>query len=406
MSVEMKDSGVPWVSEIPCDWDVKKGKNILHLHKRPVREDDEVVTCFRDGEVVLRSLRRTEGFTMSDKEIGYQGINEGDIVIHGMDGFAGAMGVSKSTGKGSPILVVCSPKYDSNPQYIIYYLRTLAMLDVFVAMATGIRERSCDLRWNKISELEFILPTSEEQSRIANFLDKKCAEIDELITLQEQMIAQLTTYKQAVITETVTKGLDPNVKMKDSGVEWIGEIPEHFGIIALKFLCKINTGDKDSIDREDNGLYPFFVRSPQVERINTYSYDGEAILMAGDGVGAGRVFHHYIGKFDYHQRVYNLHEFSNIFGKFLFYYLSSQFYKLIDAGSAKSTVDSVRLPMLKDFQVVVPALSEQQSIANYLDQKCKEIDELISVKKEKIEKLKAYKKSVIYEYVTGKKQVN
>lgn len=108
MSREMKQSGVPWLKDIPSNWKVERGKNVLVLQKRPVRESDDVVTCFRDGEVILRSLRRTEGFTMSDKEIGYQGINEGDIVIHGMDGFAGAMGVSKSTGKGSPVLVVCS----------------------------------------------------------------------------------------------------------------------------------------------------------------------------------------------------------------------------------------------------------------------------------------------------------
>ena len=150
---EMKDSGIAWLKSIPCNWNVERGKNILNLQKRPVRDTDEVITCFRDGEVVLRSERRTEGFTMSDKEIGYQGINEGDIVIHGMDGFAGAMGISKSTGKGSPVLIVCTPKYDAIPEYLIYYLRTLAMTDVFIALATGIRERSCDLRWNKISDL-------------------------------------------------------------------------------------------------------------------------------------------------------------------------------------------------------------------------------------------------------------
>ena len=131
----MKDSGVPWLTDIPATWNVERGKAILVLQKRPVREEDEVITCFRDGEVVLRSERRTEGFTMSDKEIGYQGINKGDIVIHGMDGFAGAMGVSKSTGKGSPVLVVCTPKYDAVPQFIIYYLRALAMTNVFVALA-------------------------------------------------------------------------------------------------------------------------------------------------------------------------------------------------------------------------------------------------------------------------------
>ena len=176
MSREMKNSGVPWLKEIPTSWNVDRGKNVLTLMKRPVRASDEVITCFRDGEVVLRSERRTDGFTISDKEIGYHGIDEGDIVIHGMDGFAGAMGVSKSTGKGSPVLIVCNPKYDAIPQFIIYYLRALAMTDVFIALATGIRERSCDLRWNKISELEFILPPAHEQQAIAAFLDKKCCE--------------------------------------------------------------------------------------------------------------------------------------------------------------------------------------------------------------------------------------
>ena len=200
----MRDSGIEWIGQIPEHWEMSRGKNVLVLQKRPVRDNDEVVTCFRDGEVILRSLRRTEGFTMSDKEIGYQGINEGDIVIHGMDGFAGAMGVSKSTGKGSPVLVVCSPKYDAVPQFIVYYLRALAIMDVFVSLATGIRERSCDLRWNKISELPFILPSYTEQQAIADYLDEKCADIDSLIQTKQSKIDSLKEYKKSIIYEYVT----------------------------------------------------------------------------------------------------------------------------------------------------------------------------------------------------------
>ena len=122
METKYKNSGIPWMPSIPDTWEVQRGKNILVLNKRPVRESDEVVTCFRDGEVILRSERRTDGFTMSDKEIGYQGINKGDIVIHGMDGFAGSMGVSKSTGKGSPVLVVCSPKYTARSSIACCFL--------------------------------------------------------------------------------------------------------------------------------------------------------------------------------------------------------------------------------------------------------------------------------------------
>ena len=108
---------------------------------------------------------------------------------------------------------------------------------------------------------------------------------------------------------------------KDSGIEWVGEIPTTWQKVRLRFLCNIQTGDKDTVNKVDDGMYPFYVRSPIVERINTYTFDGEAILTAGDGVGAGKVFHYVTGKFDYHQRVYNLHNFKRIFGKFLYLYL-------------------------------------------------------------------------------------
>lgn len=236
-----KDSGIKWLGTIPANWRIEKGKHVLSVLSKPVLQDDDVVTCFRDGEVVLRNERRTEGFTMSDKEIGYQHIDKGDIVIHGMDGFAGSIGISKSTGKGSPVLVVCNPIKD-NPSYLVYYLRILANTNVFLALSTGIRQRSCDLKWNKISVLPFPLPSLPEQRTITTYLDEKCGEIDTLISLQEEMISELQAYKQSVITEAVTKGLDSNVPMKDSGVEWIGMIPEGWKIQRLRTLGNCQNG--------------------------------------------------------------------------------------------------------------------------------------------------------------------
>ncbi|MCK5545098.1 MAG: restriction endonuclease subunit S, partial [Desulfobulbaceae bacterium] len=116
-------------------------------------------------------------------------------------------------------------------------------------------------------------------------------------------------------------------KYKDSGVEWIGEIPEGWEVLRLRFLSKIKTGDKDTENREDNGKYPFYVRSQTIEHISTYSYDGEAILTAGDGVGVGKVFHYVNGKFDYHQRVYKISDFVGIIAKYLFYYMKLNFHK-------------------------------------------------------------------------------
>ena len=434
MSRAMKDSGIPWMPVIPSGWGVEKGKNILNLQKRPIKDTDEVVTCFRDGEVVLRSERRTDGFTMSDKEIGYQGINKGDIVIHGMDGFAGSMGVSKSTGKGSPVLVVCTPKYDAVPQYIIYYLRVLAQMNVFVALATGIRERSCDLRWNKIADLQFIMPSTNEQQRIAEFLDRKCGEIDELIALQEEFIEELKAYKQSVITEAVTRGLNPNVKFKDSGIDWIGKIPQGWEIVPFKSI--FDTGKGLSFTKADlvlNGV-PVISYGQVHSKLNTgtridnelirfvpieLTTDGESSKVhIGDFIfadtsedleGCGNCV--YIDKeiglyAGYHSVVAHSKKMrSNTYLAYLF--LTDCWRSQIRCRVTGIKVFSVSQSIIRQSTLLIPSpVEQQQQIADYLDTKCAEIDSLIAIKQQKIEELKDYKKSIIYEYVTGKKEVN
>lgn len=401
----MKPSGIEWIGDIPDDWEVRRGKYTLDLLMRPIRDNDEIITCFRDGQVTRRSNRREDGFTFADKEIGYQGILKGDLVIHGMDGFAGAIGISDSDGKGSPVLNVCRPKNGSDTRYINYYLRTLALQNVFIALSTGIRERSCDLRWKKIAELLFTIPPLKTQQKIADYLDEKCGEIDATISKQKESIEKLKAYKQSLISETVTKGLDKSAPLNPSGIKWLGEIPQNARIIRLRFLSSIQTGDKDTVNRVENGKYPFYVRSPIVERIDTFSFDGEAILMAGDGVGAGKVFHYVNGKFDYHQRVYNIHNLKGVLGKFLYYYLRENFYKEIEQSNAKSTVDSIRLPMLLDFPIIVYPYDLQKEMVSFLDKKVAEIDAIIIKKQNIIQKLDAYKKSLIFECVTGKRLV-
>lgn len=198
----MKDSGIEWLGEIPEDWDIKKGKWILSLLDQPVFQDDGVITCFRDGEVTLRSKRREDGFTISLQEAGYQGINVGDLVVHGMDGFAGAIGISDSRGKGTPVLNVLDST--QNKRYIMYYLRSMAYNGVFLALATGIRVRSCDTNWNKLKELLYPKPSIDEQEEIASFIDNKIQLLDELIEKKETLLIELENYKKSVIYEYVT----------------------------------------------------------------------------------------------------------------------------------------------------------------------------------------------------------
>ena len=411
MNREMKHSGIAWAELIPSHWNVERGKHVLTLMQRQVREDDEIITCFRDGEVILRKLRREDGFTMSDKEIGYQGINVGDIVIHGMDGFAGAIGVSKSQGKGTPVYVVCTTKDNSNNSYIVYYLRTLAQNNVFLALATGIRERSCDLKWNKISVLPFLLPPISEQKAIADFLDKKCGEIDELVALQEKIIEELKSYKQSVITETVCKGLNPNAPMKDSGVDWIGKIPNQWVACKLKHVYTLLNGRAYS-DSEllTDGKYKilrvgnlftsdkWYYSDLELED-NKYCQNGDLLY----GWSAS------IGPYLWNQEkvIYHYHIWKVLFTnnrKFAFY----QLHALTEAKRRDmhgSAMQHLTMVGMNNSFLAMPPLAEQEEIADYLDKKCSEIDQLISIKQQKIVELKDYKKSLIYEYTTGKKEV-
>lgn len=199
---EMKDSGVPWIGKMPANWTCIKGKYILKYMQKPVKTDDGIITCFRDGEVTLRSNRREDGFTMADKEIGYQGIDAGDLVVHGMDGFAGAIGISDSRGKASPVLNVLDSR--QNKKYIIYYLRSMAYGDVFAALATGIRVRSCDLRWNKLSVLLYPVPPLEEQAEIVQYIEDTLNKVNGVISEKKQQLTVIDSYKKSLIYEYVT----------------------------------------------------------------------------------------------------------------------------------------------------------------------------------------------------------
>lgn len=202
LNARMKDSGIQWIGRCPEHWKCIRGKYILKYIQKPTRDDDGVITCFRDGEVTLRSNRREDGFTMADKEIGYQGIDVGDLVVHGMDGFAGAIGIYDSRGKASPVLNVLET--EQNKRFIMYYLRSMAYSDVFLALSTGIRVRSCDLRWNKLSELLYPVPPINEQDKIVAYIDNIIEKTNVIIASKTKQLDTLEEYKKTLIYEYVT----------------------------------------------------------------------------------------------------------------------------------------------------------------------------------------------------------
>lgn len=193
--------------------------------------------------------------------------------------------------------------------------------------------------------------------------------------------------------------LESYAEYKDSEVDWLGKVPGHWGVVPMRHLATIETGSKDTVDAVESGHYPFIVRSPRPQRINSFSYDCEAILTAGDG-DVGKIFHHICGRFDVHQRVYVLRNFQRVTGRFLYYYLSQNFINVAADGSAKSTVDSLRRPTFTNFPCTVPSLDEQRKISEFLDRETAQIDDLIAKQEHLIELLAEKRQAVITQAVT------
>lgn len=417
---EMKDSGISWVGNIPSDWKVKRGKYIFQYIQKPVRQDDEVITCFRDGEVTLRSNRREDGFTMSEKEIGYQGIDVGDLVIHGMDGFAGSIGISDSRGKASPVLNVLDTKEDK--KYFMYYLRSAAWAGLFVSLATGIRVRTCDTNWGKLREIFYLLPDRKEQTKIAKYLDSRCSEIDDLITDIQKEIEILEAYKQSVITETVTKGLDKNASMKDSGIDWLGYIPEKWKIRRGKYIFeqRSDKGNNKSLvllsPTQNYGVIPQELYE-ELSGFSAVKLNEKTDLNSLKTVHKGAFvisLRSFQGGFEYseyegvvspaYQVFYPTMQVCDGYYKYLF---KTQVF-IDKMNSYTMSLRDGKNIAFADFgrtYIPIPPISEQKDITEMLDKTCAELNIILEEKNQQINILNEYKKSVIYEYVTGKKGV-
>jgi type I restriction enzyme S subunit len=232
---EYKDSGLPWLGQVPAHWEIRRGKSVFSESNLPVRDGDEIVTCFRDGQVTLRKNRRTSGFMTALYEAGYQGVRTGQLVIHAMDAFAGAIGISDSDGKCTPEYIVLDPLSNSaHPSYFSQLLRHAARQHFILVQCPAVRERAPRFRYPNFGCMWMPLPPANEQAAIARFLAWATNRLDRAIGAKRRIIALLNEQKQAIIHRAVTRGLNPSVPLKDSGIPWLGEIPVHWEVLALK----------------------------------------------------------------------------------------------------------------------------------------------------------------------------
>ena len=435
----MKDSGIEWIGEIPDDWQTGKIKNVLSSYCSGATPDSSKEEYYDDNGtpwVVIADMSESDFIFDTAKHITEKAISDKHLtIIH-----AGAIlyAMYASVGKVSELMIdatvnqaILALQFDldkAGSQFMKFFLQ--ACEPYVRAESNGTTQ--FNLNAGKVVNLSIAYPSLPKQKSIERYLDKKCAEIDRLIAHEETMIDELKAYKQSVITEAVTKGLDRTAPMKNSGVEWIGEIPEHWLIMPLK--SKFNFGKGLSITKADlvsegikvisyGQIHAKYNKSHCINKSLYRFVDSQylqicpsALVRRGDFIfadtsedveGSGDFV--YIDNSDlifagYHcitLKNKNLHD-----GKYLAFLFMSQNWK----NQIQSQVNGVKLfsitkRYLADAKLLLPPQNEQQQIADYLDKKCAEIDQLISLKQEKIEGLRDYKKSLIYEYVTGKKEV-
>ena len=432
MSRAMKDSGIPWIGEIPSHWETCFIKQVMRNKSVKGYPDEQVLSLNRDYGVVPKDSRDDNHNVTSEDTSGYKLVDVGDFVINKMKAWQGSMAVSEYRGIISPAYYICRFTAPVYKKYIHYLLRNETYKAEYLRLSTGLRVGQWDLNVDDFLHIPMVLPPIPEQQAIADFLDKKCSEIDEMVLLQENIVEELKAYKQSVITETVCRGLNPDVPTKDSGIEWIGQIPAGWTVAPFKTVYSLGKGlSITKADLVEKGV-PVISYGQIHSKLNsgtsiieelirfvpeTYlSSNTEALVKEGDIIfadtsedlgGCGNCV--YVDKKEtlfagYHTIIArNQTEEHNNYFSYLF--LTDCWRKQI-----RSVVNGVKLfsipqRILSATSIIIPPIEEQCQIGRYLDNKCTIIDTLISIKKSKIDALKEYKKSIIYEYITGKKEV-
>jgi type I restriction enzyme S subunit len=410
-----KESGVPWLERVPAHWELVPLGRIGRFSKGSGgTKEDEVadgVPCIRYGDLYSKYdsfITEPRSFVAPDRVAVYTPVQFGDVL------FAGSGETIDEIGKSAVNLiegdVVCGgdvlvfrPNREVDPRFLGYAADCRSSIHQKARMGRGITVMH--IYADELKYLYIALPPLSEQAAIVRFLDHADRRIRRAIRAKQKLISLLNEQKQAVIHRAVTRGLDPNVRLKPSGVEWLGDVPEHWDVRRLKTLASIGTGGRDTVDRVDGGAYPFFVRSQKVESIDTYSFDGEAVLTAGDGAGVAKVFHHVNGKFDYHQRVYRFSDFRQMTGRFFYHYFSSSLRYEAFRETAKSTVDSLRLPMLQSFPVVVPPVEEQDLIVRFIEREISMLDRSLTMINREVKLLVEFRARLVADVVAGKLDV-
>ena len=409
-----KDSGVEWLGEVPHCWDVKKVKNIFHLIAEPAAKNNqcELLSVYTDIGVKPRAELEERGNKASTTD-GYWIVKKGDIVVNKLLAWMGAIGLSEYDGVTSPAYDILRPHKKINGKFFHYLFRTPLCLSEFKKNSRGIMDMRLRLYFEELGNIYIPFPSYPEQQKIAQFLDDKTAKIDQAVDLAEKEIALLKEHKQILIQNAVTRGLNPDVPLKDSSVEWIGQVPEHWEVKKLKFVLTLSNKKEES--KNSNKRYI------GMENIESFTGKINDISLIAEGI-ANSFYKDEIlfGKLRPYLAKSYLADFDGICStEFLVYrstkvlnnrfalniFLSYGFIDAVNASTYGSKMPRANAEFISNIFLAIPPLLEQKQIIDYLDKQTAKIDQAIALKIAHIEKLKEYKSVLINDVVTGKVRV-
>lgn len=406
-----KDSGVKWIGEIPSHWKTTKLKHIIVKLYREKRPNSELLVCSNKGKVIKKGDSKI-GLVADNDDI-YQGVCKGDLLIHGMDTWHGAIAISNFDGMCTPVVHVCDSK--QNKTYIALYLQFMAISKVFKLISNGVRQNTSDFRsWDKVGAIPIMVPPLHEQQVIVDYLKDKTLKIEQYVSARERERELLDSLKQSEIANIVTKGLNPNVKMKDSGIPWIGEIPEHWEVkrwgnafkenkdinsnlentTAFQFnygsLVKKKREYKEEEDAETYAKYT--ILKPKDIVINglnlNYDFVSQRVAISDDN---GIITSAYI----------SMHPRNNVEAQYFCYLFKTMDAMKLFHGMGTGIRLTLSFAELKKQYIPIPPLSEQQAIVAYIDEKLQKIDQYLTDLQREIDYLKEFKQRLISDAVTG-----
>lgn len=406
-----KDSGVKWIGEIPSHWKTTKLKHIIVKLYREKRPNSELLVCSNKGEVIKKGDSKI-GLIADNDDI-YQGVCKGDLLIHGMDTWHGAIAISNFDGMCTPVVHVCDSK--QNKTYITLYLQFMAISKVFKLISNGVRQNTSDFRsWDKVGAIPIMVPPLHEQQAIVDYLKDKTLKIEQYVSARERERELLDSLKQSEVANVVTKGLNPNVKMKDSGIPWIGKIPEHWEVKRWGNVFKENKDINSNLENTTAFQFNYgsLVRKKREykEEEDAETYAKYTILKPKDIVINGLNLN-----YDFvSQRVaisdnngiitsayISMHPRDNVEAQYFCYLFKTMDAMKLFHGMGTGIRLTLSFAELKKQYIPIPPLSEQQAIVAYIDEKLQKIDKYMADLLREIDYLKEFKQRLISDAVTG-----